>query len=146
MSIKTELLGLQNAAPNGVLKAEKVVAWAKAHPRSALHKSIEWSDRKAAAEYRLWQVRRMIQVHVTTADGSPVMVSLSIDRTSKGGGYRSVSDVLSSEELSLVMLNDALEELERVKFRYARVEQLTSVWRTVERVKRKTKVPLKKAA
>jgi len=148
--IKRELLAIQSAASDRMLYAERVVAWARKNKKSALHKQFDWDDRNAANEYRLWQARRLVQIHINPFDGRPTVVSLSIDR-SKGGGYRSVGDVISSRELSAIMLNDALAELERVRLRYNRVVELTSVWKAVARIRRrksriKQSLPRRKAA
>jgi hypothetical protein len=57
----------------------------------------------------------------------------------KGGGYRDLNDVLSSKALSMAMLNDALQELERVQIRYQRVKELTAVWEAVGRVRKRSR-------
>lgn len=132
--IRTELLNIQKASADKMLHAEHVVAWAKRNKSSALHRQFEWDNSKAANEYRIWQARRLIQINVVTEDGGPQVVSLSVDR-GKGGGYRDVRDVLSSRELSEIMLRDALAELNRVQARFVRVKELTGVWAAVKRVK-----------
>lgn len=134
MSIKDELLALKQASDDGLLHADLVVDWAEANPASSLHAQFQWDDVIAAREFRIYQARRLIQLHVVAEDGSPQMVSLSFDRT-KGGGYRSLSDVLQSRDLSDIMLADALAELERVQKRYERVKELTSVWAEVNQVR-----------
>lgn len=145
--IKNELLAIQQASKDKMLHAANVVNWAKRNRRSALHRQFEWNNSKAAEAYRLWQARRLIQINIVLEDGSPVLVSLSFDR-GKGGGYRDVGDVVSSRDLSEIMLNDALAELQRVQARFARVRELTSVWQAVKRVKSKhvANRRLKKAA
>jgi hypothetical protein len=132
--IKAELLAIQKASRDKMLHAENVVTWARRHPRSALHRQFEWNNSRAANEFRLWQARRIIQINVIAEDGAPQLVSLSFDRA-KGGGYRDVRDVASSRELSEIMLQDALDELQRVQARYQRVRALTSVWTAVKRVR-----------
>lgn len=136
MTIKSELLALQDE--EGILDPKGVVDWARKHKKSALHGAFTWDDAKAADEYRIWEARRLIRIHIVTDDGEPEFVSLSIDRPG-GGGYRSVSDVLSNRNLSDVMLRDALSDLERVRARYARVKELTSVWNEVDKAKRVAK-------
>jgi hypothetical protein len=127
MSVKSELLEIQAADENGLLHPSAVVAWARANTASALHRLIEWDDRTAADSHRLWQVRQIIQLHIVAEDGTPQAVSLTIDRRS-GGGYRKISDVLQAPDLREVMLNDALDELERVRTKYERVTELARVW------------------
>lgn len=133
MSIQSELLALQERSKDGFLHASTVITWAKSHPKSALYAAIEWDDTKAADEYRLWQVRRLIQVHVVTEEGEPRLVSLSFDRP-QGGGYRAIDDILADRSLSQAMLNDALKELDRVRRKYERVKELVSVWIEIEKV------------
>jgi hypothetical protein len=136
--VQKELEALRLADPQKMLHAEKVLEWAAAHPKSALFASLEWDDRKAGNEYRLYQVRRLIKITILYDDDKPAMFSLSIDRPD-GGGYRHLGDVLSSRQLSDVLLQDALSELDRIRQRYERVEALTSVWRAVGKVKARAK-------
>lgn len=136
MSIRDELTALQQSAKGGILHAGAVVQWAHDHPGSALHGSIDWDDAHAAAEYRLWQVRRLIQVHIVDERGAPIMVSLSIDRGA-GGGYRPIGEVVKVPDLRALMLADALAELERVRLKYERVVELASVWEEAERVRKR---------
>lgn len=144
--IRNELLAIQKASKDKMLHASNVVAWAKRNPKSALYRQFEWNNSKAATEFRLWQARRLVQIHVVMEDGTPQLVSLSFDRLGSGG-YRSISDVVSSKELSEIMLRDALGELQRVQARFQKVRELTSVWMEVKRVRsRQANKTLKKAA
>lgn len=131
--LKQELLAIKAASRDGMLHPARVVAWAQKHPRSALYQSFEWDDGKAASEFRIWQARRLIQLEITTEGGAPQLVSLSIDR-SNGGGYRSLVDVARNQSLSAILLRDAIVELRRVQARFARVKELTKVWRAVDKV------------
>lgn len=139
-AIKAELLSIKASSDDGLLRAPAVVEWARQNPESALYGALEWNDQEAAEAYRIDQVRRLISLHVVTAEGEPQMVSLSFDRA-KGGGYRSVDDVLKSRDMSAIMLADALAELERVRVKYERLEQLTAVWREVKRARRSKSAP-----
>lgn len=138
MSVKEELLHIQSLDPEKILRAEAVLKWARSHKRSALHREIEWDVDAAALQYQLWQIRRIIALNIVSETGEPQVVSLSIDRVRPGGGYRSVSDVIRSKDLSAAMLKDALQELERVQVKYERVKELTEVWESVSRVRRRT--------
>lgn len=139
MTIKAELLALKRK--NGMILAEDGVVWARKHPQSKLHKSLEWDDAKAGQEYRIWQVRRLIALYIVSASGQRQLVSLSIDR-SKEGGYRSLDDVLPNSQLRDVLLEDALKELDRVQQKYDSLTELSAVWTAKEQVK----VRVKKAA
>lgn len=138
--IKTELLEIQKRSKDGMLHASAVLKWAKAHRNSALYSQIEWDADKAAREYQLWQVRRLIQIHIIAEGGEPVLVSLTLDRP-RGGGYRMVDDVVADRKMSEIMLRDALQDLERVQSRYSHVKELTSVWAEVERVRVSRRAP-----
>lgn len=127
--IQQELEALRE---EGVLHAEKVVAWARVHPDSALHKQFEWDDGKAADEYRVWQARRVIAVHVVNESGERRLISLSIDR-SKGGGYRSIEDVSRDQDLMAVAVKDALGELRRTRAKYQHLKELSDVWETIDK-------------
>jgi hypothetical protein len=135
MTIKSELLQLQKR--DGVLKPERAVEWARSHPKSALHASLEWDDNAAANEYRLWQIRRLIAVHVVSDEGVRQLVSLTIDRTVDGGGYRNLQDVLKSPSMRDRLLEDALADLERIRLKYHGLVELARVWEEAHRVRSK---------
>jgi hypothetical protein len=137
--LKEELLAIQKADRKKILSPQKALVWAKANPKSELHSRLEWDNHKAADEYRLWQVRALIaDVVVTSEAREPVFVNLSTDRPN-GGGYRTVADVEKDRDLSQVMLNDALNELNRAKKRWERVKPLERVWKEVDRASAKAK-------
>lgn len=142
MSIQSELTALK--ARSTLLRAEAVVEWARKHPASALHKALEWDNAKAAEEFRIWQVRRLIAIFVVSAEGDRTLISLSIDRTA-GGGYRSFDDIALDVRFSEVALQDALQELERVRKKYHRLKQLIRVWAEIDKVKARA-APHKKAS
>lgn len=136
MSIKDELLALKNS--EGFIVCERAVEWAKANPSSELHGALEWNDREAAHQFRLVQVRHLIALHVINDEGKRKMVSLSIDRSREGGGYRDLDDVMPVKSLRDVLLDDAFKELERVKTKYARLQELSAVWAETEKAKEAT--------
>src|SRR5262245_56790617 len=107
MSIQSELLALKN--DDDLIVAETVVDWARKNPDSEIHGQLEWSDRKAADQFRLWQVRRLVAIHVVDTTGVRQVVSLSVDRSRPGGGYRELTDVLSSKDFHEILLEDALK-------------------------------------
>jgi hypothetical protein len=131
-TIKDELLALQRQAGDGLLQVEPVVTWAAQHPDSALHKSLPWDDAAAAHEWRCHLVRRLIAIHIVNETGVRQMVSLTIDRTAPGGGYRSLNAVMAAPNLRKILLNDALDELERVQRKYEAVTELARVWQEIE--------------
>lgn len=134
--IKSELLAIKAASPDGLLHPLRAVEWATAHEASALYSALEWDDSVAANEYRVDQVRRLIRLHVVTAEGDPVLVSLTFDRKGNGG-YRDIADVVKSRALSDIMLADALADLDRVQAKYERIKELMPVWEAVSAAKRR---------
>jgi hypothetical protein len=132
--IASELLKLKNE--DGIINPAKVVDWARRNTKSHLHANLEWDDGVAAARYRVWQVRALISVHITDAEGGRRFVSLSIDRKHDGSnGYRSLEDVVARPDLREIMLKDALAELERMQERYKKLTELEPVWQQAEVVR-----------
>ena len=124
---------------DGILYPESVVAVAEDR-NSPLHKCFTWDDKKAGHLYRIWQARCLIRiaVKVLPAQKEPinVYVSLTTDRV-KGGGYRAVEEVLTSEELLQTMLADAFRELRRFRLKYERLSALRPVFDAVDKVEKK---------
>lgn len=136
MSVESELLELQQQA-DGLLQVEPVVKWAEQHPDSALHGALEWDDQEAGHAWRCHQVRRLIAVHIVNAEGERQLVSLTIDRSHEGGGYRSIDAVLSVQKFRQVLLQDALDELERVQHKYEHLVELSKVWQEANKVRQR---------
>lgn len=132
--IQHELEALRDG--QGVLHVDAVWQWAKANPDSALHGEYEWDVRKAAEENWRQTSRQIIAIHVINDDGERKLVSLTIDRT-KGGGYRSVDDVIANDELRKVLIKDALMEFKRVKAKYEHVKELASVYEEIDKAEKK---------
>jgi hypothetical protein len=138
MSIESELLALKTK--DDLIIAEEAHEWARKNKASALHKALTWDDKKAAYQHRIWQIRQLIAIHVTYEGGDRRLVSLTVDRGRPGGGYRDISDVLRDQSLHAIMLEDALNELNRVQAKYERLKELTPVWRELNKVRsRRTK-------
>jgi hypothetical protein len=128
MTIEQELITILEADPENMLHPEVVVDWAEHHPDSALHRSFEWDDQKAAHSHRLWQARQIIKLHVIDNRGQPQMISLKIDRKA-GGGYRELADVMAKRDLRAMALQEALDDLRGFERRYSYLEELAGVWR-----------------
>lgn len=133
MSIRDELLSLER---DGVLVAEEAVSWAADHPSSDLHKALEWDNKKAGHEYRLEQMRKLIRIHIVNDEGIRQVVSLSIDRTKEGGGYRPLDTVIATPSMRIVLLDDALKELDRLRAKYSMLSELARVWDETEKAKK----------
>src|SRR5678816_2885073 len=105
-NVASELLRLERG---GLIQPKAAVEWARAHPSSALHAELEWDDAIAGEQYRIQQVRQLIQVFVEPVHHTRQYVSLSIDRVG-GGGYRHINSVMNTPDLRTVLLQDALRE------------------------------------
>lgn len=135
-AIVHELEAVRAEDPHGLLRPEAVVQRAS-DPSNPLHASFCWDDSVAAHRHRLEQARALIRVSVTLLPGraEPVRayVSLTTDRASgqegaEAGGYRPVAEVLQHDGLRKIMLEDALAELRAFQVKYARLEELASVF------------------
>ena len=102
---------------DGIIRARKVVDWARDHPASALHASLEWDDAKAGDLLRLVQARRLIALSVVSRGGERRTVVLRIDR-SIGGGYRAMDEVKQDPTLRERLLSDAIKEFLQLRRKY----------------------------
>lgn len=132
LQLQKELEALRDK--DGMINARGAVDWARKKPKSALFSFLEWDDSIAAEEYRIDQVRSLIQIHLVDPLGGRRYISLSIDRTS-GGGYRPTTQVLKREDLRQVMLGDALDDLERMERLYRALPELRPLWAVLERLR-----------
>jgi hypothetical protein len=137
--IRGELLALRNS--DGKLMPKVAIDWAEEHPDSALYSSLEWDNEVAGQHHREWQMRQLINLHLSPAAGSegPRFVSLSIDRVT-GGGYRDISDVMADADLREIAISDALAELERTQRKYTHLQELEQVWAAREQVQTEVRV------
>jgi hypothetical protein len=127
---------------DGLLRPEDVVAFAK-NKKTALHQCFNWNDTEAAHQYRLWQAREVIQVHVITLPHTQetyrAFVSLRGDRHDEGG-YRATTEVLNDKELSRIMLDEALQDFENLKRKYSVLQaELQSIFAAIDKVKSRAK-------
>jgi len=135
MTIREELLALHDE--HGLLRPQQAVAWARENKDSELYASLEWNDAKAGEEFRIWQVRRLVAIHIVSEKGQRQLLSLSIDRQIPGGGYRTLEAISEKKELRAVLVQDAFDELTRVRLKYEAVLELARVWEEVDRAKEK---------
>lgn len=132
MSVASEIRTLMKSNPR--LTAKAGVRWAKAHRQSALYRAMKnagcWDQRRAAQLWAEHTFRRFVQIYVVDKSGAREAVSLVVDRTN-GGGYREREEVLRAPDLRQMWINDALDELERVKRKYDQITALASVWSAI---------------
>lgn len=129
MSIRDELLTIKAASPDDKLHIGRVIAWARRHTRSALHRELEWNNRIAGEAWRRQQVRVLVAVHVRE-EGQRTLISLSVDRKT-GGGYRDLREVARAPLLAQIAEADALNELIRVRNRYQHIRRFMHIWRSI---------------
>ena len=134
-----EMTDLVEKSRSKLLTPLMVVERAK-NKSSALHEHFTWDNGAAAEQWRIHEARDLImRVKVELSVGKKqtevrMFVSLGSDRIN-GGGYRPLKTVLSDAELRKEMLRTALAELEALRERYSRLEELVEVWRAMDRVK-----------
>lgn len=131
--IEAELAKVRGNAE--IINPADVLAYAQANKDSILHECFEWDDGKAGHEYRLWQARKLISLHIITAEGERKTVSLTVDRVA-GGGYRQIDDVVRVPVLREKMLADAMNELRRVRTKYNQLSELAKVFEEIDTVER----------
>jgi hypothetical protein len=131
-------------ANGGLLLARDVLDRAR-KKESALHAQFDWDKNRNAERGLLLQAQELImavKIKVEARDEKIISVraywSLASDRLS-GGGYRPLSDVMNNQAWRDELLATALGELDALRKRYARLEELTAVFAAVVEVQRKTR-------
>lgn len=139
-SIREELELIRDTH-NGRLPPEAVIEFAR-DENTTLHSEFEWDDTEAAHQFRLEQARRIIRLNINvlpTEGGNvrvPMYVSLVSDRVRNGGGYRTLNDVMSDEDMREQFLTQALDEFQRVRRKYETLRELAPVFAALDRVAR----------
>lgn len=133
--IEAELLQIQAADPQQLLRAEAVVEFAE-NPATALHQKFNWDDTEAARQWRLHTARGVIRTYVAVLSTKApekfrAFVSLSKDRT-RGGGYRSIASVLSDDDMREQLLADAYRSMKHFMNRYGSLQELAEVFKAME--------------
>jgi hypothetical protein len=129
--VAAEIVAL--TASDGRIYPAQIVDWARQHPGSALHRHFQWNDDTAAHEYRMWQARQLIAVHVVNSAGDRQTISLVVDR-GEGGGYRDLGGVLNNAELRQQAVTQAVAELLRWRDRHRHLTELAGVFRAISRI------------
>lgn len=134
--LESELLEIKGGRE--LVTAEEILTYAEEHRDSAWAQELEWNDKVAGREHRLNQVRQLIiTLEITIGKRVRRFHSLSIDRHNRmGGGYRDINDILREQTLYDVMLQDALNELARMKERYELLKELKPLWDAAEKLRR----------
>lgn len=115
---------------------EKTVEAAKPST-SPIHDHFEWTDSKAAHEYRLHQARNLhgavyvVRVNPDTGDEAKERAFVHI-RQGKASPYRGVEDVLSDPEWKEIAIHAAVKDLIRAKKRLERWQEFAAVCSMLE--------------
>ena len=155
----SEIERIRSQDPEGKVRPNAVVDEAR-DPSSPLHDRFEWDDTLGGEQYRLIQARRLIRAAVTllpsTNKPCRAYVSLTSDRSSpeedeelgSTGSYRLTADVLGSDQLQRLLLQDALDELKSLEVKYRQLQELAGVFAAYKAAaaKVKTKATRKKKA
>lgn len=102
---------------NGYITSEKIVNEAK-DKKSTIHNFFEWSNSKAAQEYRLQQARNLIShiVEVVVISGEEIEQRSFFSVTVKNVGkvYVTLKDAVENEDYRKQLLNKAIVTLENL--------------------------------
>lgn len=102
---------------------------------SVLHNCFDWDDKVAAEKYRINQSQDLIR-NITTVQiedavlHEPVRAFVSIETKE----YVPVSVVVKQKELTEIMLENALKELNAFRNKYAALQPLAEVFQSIENV------------
>ena len=134
---------------HGELRPADVVRVAEDHD-SALHRHFQWDDEEAAHQHRLKQARNLIQsVEIRRVDDERadedgrVRAWVSIARTSFNAegnevGHRAyvpMTEAMSNEETRVLVLKQALYDLNALQRKYGTLTELAAVFAAVDTVK-----------
>lgn len=138
----TQLEALKEIARRGggLLRPAAVVEAAK-DEESPLHGAFEWDDGEAAQKYRLLQAQTLIRSFKVEIERNgqthtvPVFIGISTDRTGEKSDnpYRLLEQVAKKPDLMAVAVQDALDQLEAVRNRYAHLQELADVWAAIDK-------------
>ncbi len=131
-----ELMMIQRRE-GGLCQPSRVLEYAR-NPKAALHSKFQWDDTKAGHQWRLLQARQLMRVAVYYEESIsreiPVFVSIGRDRNKPGGGYRSMAEVLTDEEMRSEMLEEAKNRLLDFRQKYQDLHELAEVFQAIDRL------------
>ncbi len=136
--IQAELETVKSRSPDGLLKPEDVVEFAKS-PDTTLHSRFQWDDSKAAHSYRIDQAREIIQRVFVTVLEKPetehrAFVSLVTDRVRDGGGYRTLVEVMNSAAHRATYVRQALNDVTFWRQKYEAIVELQPIFAAIDKV------------
>jgi len=138
----TQLEALKEIARRGggLLRPAAVVEAAK-DEESPLHGAFEWDDGEAAQKYRLLQAQTLIRSFKVEIERNgqthtvPVFIGISTDRTGEKSDnpYRLLEQVTKKPDLMKIAVQDALDQLDALRNKYAHLQELADVWAAVDK-------------
>ena len=138
----TQLEALKEIAKRdgGLLRPAAVVDAAR-DEESPLHGAFEWDDGEAAQKYRLLQAQSLIRSFKVEIERNgqthtvPVFVGVSTDRTGEKSDnpYRLLEQVTKKPDLMKIAVQDALDQLDALRNKYAHLQELADVWAAVDK-------------
>lgn len=133
-----ELIGsfLETNFPNGEINPEDLLRLAT--PKSSpIHDYFEWSDAKAAHEYRLDQARKLIRSIVVEIEGesTPAYHNVYIE-SANHRRYVTTSRALSTKTLWDQVVSRALTEAKVWKLKYESYKELGRIFEAIDEVER----------
>lgn len=144
-----EALAKITESNGGLLEPEDVVAAAREdeHP---LHQHFEWNDSVAAHHFRLDQARSIIRVVRVIDDEATDGTSRAFLSVKDDGkvSYRSITDVKSSLQLQMAVLNQAERDLMAFERRYQDMMDVCDLVRAAKQkvAERRAQMEIRKAA
>lgn len=116
----------------GELTPKDVVDDARSH-NSPLHSFFEWSDTKAAEQFRLQQARGLIRavVAVVVSAGVPAQRVQAFVHVPESGAphYRSVDHAMSQERTREMVLRQAFKEFQAWRKRWEHLDELGDLFK-----------------
>lgn len=127
----------------GTLTPSIIVEEAMKNPNGILHGQFQWSDKKAAVEWRIEQAKyilRSIEVQIEEGKVFRAFVNVPIGSNTKERHYVPIKNALNNEISRDWLLQTAMRELVYFRHKYATLKELTNVFEAIDKaVKKKSK-------
>lgn len=118
--VHKELEKLKQASPDGIAKPDDIVDYAKAHPRSEMHKLFNWDEAEAARAHWLHIARSIVRsIRIVYSDDAPEPMRVYV-RPTDAGGYKRLDEIVSPNEITKLR-KQAMGELKSWLARYEQI-------------------------
>lgn len=144
-SVGAQAIGeaIRAATEGREVNKQKLLEQAK-DPNHPLHKCLEWNDKKAGHEYRLYQIRNIVNCVTVEIEGRTITafpdVRLSKEDTDSTSPIPSrianitIEEVLSDPDLRRRKANMILNQLIRLRREHQAFTELSVIWRAIDEV------------